>query len=66
MGCIALNLEDHVAGVVVKSGIGMCGSIVEEMGCSFGSCLGAAGLGRGERAEGDEHGGIDCMSVEQE
>jgi hypothetical protein len=28
--------------------------------------VGAAGLGRGKRAKGDEHGGIDGTSVEQE
>jgi hypothetical protein len=50
VGGVALDLENHVAGVVTKSGIGMCGSIIEKMGCSFCCCLGAAGLGRGERA----------------
>lgn len=66
VGGVALDLENHVAGVVAKSGVGIGGSVVEKMGCSFGCCLGAAGLGRGERAEGDEHGGVNGAGVEEE
>jgi len=63
VGGIALDVQDHVAGMVTEDSIGVSGSIVEEPGGSFGSCLSASGLGGCKGAEGDKHGRINGTGI---
>ena len=49
-----------------KNGVGMGGAIIEELGDRHGGSGRAIGLSGGERAEGDEHGGIHRARIVKE
>lgn len=63
VGCVAVDVEDHAAGVVSDGGILVRGGIVQEFGEGFGCVFGAFGLGGGEGAEGDKHGGVNSSGI---
>jgi hypothetical protein len=58
-----MDVEDHGAGMVTQSGVGMCGAMIEKLRdsdcCGFDACR----LGGGEGAKGDQHGGVDSACV---
>ena len=47
VGSIAVDMEDHAAGVVAEHSVGMGGTVIEELSDSDGGCLCAVGLGGG-------------------
>ena len=66
IGGVAVDMEDHAAGVKAKDGGGMCGTVVEEL-CD-GDCggFGAVGLRGCEGTECDQHGAVDRSRVVKE
>ena len=60
VGSVAVNRKDHVAGGVQFAGIGVAGTVIEEVDDSLGSFLGAVGFGSGEIIEGLHHGVVQC------
>ena len=63
VGCVAVDVEDHVAGMVADGGVRMSGAVVEQLGDGARGGFGTVGLGAGEGAEGDEQSGVDGASV---
>ena len=60
---VAVDMEDHAAGVVAEHGVGMGGTVVEELrDCDCGG-FGAICLCGGERSEGNKHGAVDGAGV---
>ena len=58
-----MDVEDHVGGPKTNGGIGMSGTVVEEL-CDGKVCaLGSAGLFVGNGAEGHEDGDIDTAGI---
>ena len=66
VGGAAFNVKDHVAGVITYNCIGVCSTIVEELGESVKGGGGAIGLLRGKGADGGEHGGVDGARIEEQ
>jgi hypothetical protein len=62
VGCIAVNVEAHVAGVKKDAGIRMAGGIVKEVYGRFGGGKCTFGLGGSKTAKGNEHGIINVIS----
>lgn len=56
----------HVAGMEPEDGVRMSGTVVEEVRDGLGCSLSAFGLGRGNGAEGNEHGGVNGTCVVKE
>ena len=56
-------VENHVAGGVADSGIRMGGAVVEKLSDGLCSGFSTVGLGGGESAKGNEHGGIDGAGI---
>ena len=52
IGGVAVEFEDHVAGVVTYGAVGVRGAVVKELLAGAFGCIGCRGLGRGEFAEG--------------
>jgi hypothetical protein len=65
-GCVTLNVEDHVAGVVANYGLWVRGAIVEEMHDGFEGGLRSTGLLGGDGSDCSEHGGINGVGIIQE
>ena len=66
VGCIAVNVEAHVTGMVTNGGIRVRGSVVEQVDCGFGGGFGALGLSGGEAAKGDKHGVVNGTGIVEE
>ena len=56
----------HVAGVVMEDGIGVSGTVVEELCYCLCSCLGAVRLCRSNGTQCNKHGVVDCSCIEEE
>jgi hypothetical protein len=61
-----VDIDVYAASIVANDGFCMSGTVVEELGGGFGCGFGASCLSGRESAKGNEHGGVDCASVEQE
>ena len=64
VGCVAVNLEAHVARMIANGGFGFGGAVIEELGDGLGFGLGV--LGGSQGTKGDKHRGVDGASVIQE
>jgi hypothetical protein len=65
VGRVAVHVEDHIAGRISDSGLGMSGSVVEELIGGPRGHLGGFRLGGGDGSEGDKHRGVDGTGVIQ-
>ena len=54
-----MDVQDHVAGAISDSRVGMSRGVVEELDYSLGGFFGGLRLGCGNGASCDEHGWID-------
>lgn len=61
-----MNPEPHIAGVISNSGIGMRGSVIEELDNAFNGFGGSGILLGREGVDGEQHGIIDGTGVEEE
>ena len=52
IGGVAMEFEDHVAGLVTYGAIGVRGAVIKELLAGAFGCVGCGGLGRREFAEG--------------
>ena len=66
VGCVTINVEDHVACDISDGRIRMGGDVVQELGKFKGSGFGALGLGCGKGDKGYGHGAVDGAAVVQE
>jgi len=66
IGGVAVGLEEHVTGMKADDGIGMRGTVVEEVCARFGRGLSADSLGSGQGAKGDKERRVDGPAVVQE
>ncbi len=63
IGCVAIDVEDHVACGVHDLGIGVGGGIVEEPEHFGEGFLGGVGLCGSDRAKSDQHSAVDSHGV---
>lgn len=63
---ITVNMENHGAGRVADTGIGVSGSIIKELIGSFGSGSSGLRLGCGKGAKSNKHGAIDGAGIVKE
>jgi hypothetical protein len=63
---VRVDDDNHVTGMVVDAGVGMCCDVIEELVACFRDRLGSVGLSCRNCAEGSEEGGVDCSSVVEE
>jgi hypothetical protein len=61
-----VDTDVYATSIVANDGFWMNGTVVEELGDGVGWGFGASCLSGRESAKGNEHGGVDCASVEQE
>ena len=66
IGRVAVDMQDHVAGTVAEFGVGIGGTIVEEMDHLDGGGFRSNGLGGRQVAEDVEHGGVDGPRIIEE
>ena len=59
-----MYMQNHVAGVIFENAIGVRGGIIEEL--RQGLCGGVGGLGRGQGAEGYQHGTVNGAGIVKE
>lgn len=58
-----MDVEAHVTGVEPNGGIGVRGSVVEQVDGSFGSGFGAFGLSGCKAAKGNKHGVVNGSAI---
>ncbi len=63
IGGVAIDVEDHVAGVITERGVGMGGAVVEYLDDGFGGVVGAFGLFGGKRVERNKECDVDGAGV---
>ena len=65
VGGVGRDIEDHVAGVEVNDGVGICVEVFHEPFCLFHGVCGSFGLLGYYLVEGDKDAGID-LAIEDE
>ena len=63
---VAVNLENHVAGVVADNGIRVRSAVVQELGDGLECGMCSVGLLRGDGSNGSEHGGVNSPCIIEE
>ena len=66
IGGVAVEVKDHVAGEIANLGVRVGVRVVEEVGDLAHGVFCGFGLGRGDGAEGNEHGEVDGDGVVKE
>ena len=64
--CIAVDRQNHVAGVISEDRVRVGGNIVEEIQCLLHCARGRRGLVGSNSAERDQHGGVNGAGIVEE